>query len=256
MLQKYRTQLTILSLFFAVTAGCTKKVLPPTIVKPHPEATIITRTGYTIQVGAFRNLNNAERLATTLNEYNLKAYYFTHKSGLFKVRFGDYYSKNKAQNQAEKIQAAGIIKEFFIVSPESYAVEKAPAFGIDYLREEIVGRAKSYIGLPYQWGGSSPEKGFDCSGLTKSVYQLVGLNLPRTSVEQFEAGKPVNKKTPNAGDLVFFRTSNSGKVSHVGIYSGNQKFIHAPGKNKKIREDSLNNSYFLSRYAGARAYLN
>lgn len=237
-------------------AGCAPRITAPPKVKAKPPELLLYRSGYMIQVGAFRDPSNAGRLTRSLNTYDLNAYYFLHESGLLKVRFGDFSSRNMAQQRAERLQAEGIIAEYFIVSPESHAVERQKFYGTGYLRDEIVSRARSFIGLPYQWGGSSPEVGFDCSGLTQTVYHLVGLNLPRTSREQFRAGNSVNPDQIRRGDLIFFRTSNSGRVSHVGIYTGGNKFIHAPGKDKTIRSESLSTPFFQNRYAGARTYLN
>jgi cell wall-associated NlpC family hydrolase len=115
--------------------------------------------------------------------------------------------------------------------------------------------ARRFIGLPYQWGGSSLDDGFDCSGLTMAVYRINGLNLPRMSKEQYRAGIPIKKGQLKNGDLVFFATSRGKRVSHVGIYTGDNKFIHAPGKGRRICAASLSKKYFKTRYAGARTYL-
>ena len=87
-----------------------------------------------------------------------------------------------------------------------------------------------------------------------AVYQLNGLNLPRSSKEQYRAGIPIGKNELKSGDLVFFATSKSKRVSHVGIYTGDNKFIHAPGKGKRIRVSSLSSRYFETRYAGAKTF--
>jgi len=88
-----------------------------------------------------------------------------------------------------------------------------------------------------------------------TVYRLNGLNLPRSSRQQWKAGKPVLRGQLSKGDLVFFATSGWKKVSHVGIYKGNNKFIHASGSGNKIRTDSLSGKYYKRRYVGARTYL-
>jgi hypothetical protein len=206
-------------------------------------------------VGAFSVVGNAVRLTDSLNEHELQAYYFVHESGLYKVRFGDFATKDEARQKAENLKREGIFAEYFIVSPEDYAVAKRRQFGSDYLRVEIVATANSFIGLPYSWGGVSPEQGFDCSGLTMAVYKLNGLKLPRSSRGQWGMGTPVQRSQLQKGDLVFFATGERGKVSHVGIYTGDNTFIHAPGKNKKIRTGSLSSRYFQSRFLGARTYL-
>jgi hypothetical protein len=212
--------------------------------------------GYSIQVGAFTNLDNAVRLSEALERKGLNAYYFVHNVGLYKVRFGDFPSKGTARRQAESMRAAGILDEYYIVSPEDYAAAKHRKYSGSHLRDEIVQSAERFIGVPYRWGGSSPKQGFDCSGLTMTVYRLNGLSLPRSSREQYKAGTPIGRSQLLRGDLVFFATSGGRQVSHVGIYSGDGKFIHAPKKGKRIRTESLSNSYFRSRYVGARTYLN
>ena len=212
--------------------------------------------GYSIQVGAFSNLDNAVRLSEVLESQGLSAYYFVHKTGLYKVRFGDFHSKEVARRQAERITAAGFIDQYYIVSPDDYAAMKYRKYRASYLRDEIVKTAERFIGVSYRWGGSSPDKGFDCSGLTMTVYRLNGLNLPRSSRQQYRAGAPISRSQISRGDLVFFATSGGRRVSHVGLYAGDGKFIHAPKKGKRIRTESLSNPYFRTRYLGARTYLN
>ena len=212
--------------------------------------------GYSIQVGAFANLDNAVRLSEALERQGLNAYYFVHETGFYKVRFGDFPSKQAARGEAERIRDAGIIEEYYIVSPDDYAASRYREYNDTHTRDEIVKTAKRFIGVPYRWGGSSPDVGFDCSGLTMTVYRLNGLNLPRSSREQYRVGNPISRSKLSQGDLVFFATSSGRRVSHVGIYTGGGKFIHAPKNGKKIRTESLTNSYFRSRYVGARSYLN
>lgn len=214
-----------------------------------------SRIGYAIQVGAFSDLNNAVRLTQTLQDRGLNAYYFVHTTGLYKVRFGDFPSKESACRKAENLLALRIIDEYYIVGPEDYPKPRDRRKAITYLRNELVTTAKSFVGVPYRWGGVSAERGFDCSGLSMAVYHLNGLNLPRSSEAQWEAGSPVNRGRLSKGDLVFFATSGGRKISHVGIYVGEDKFIHAPGRNKRIRFDSLSKRYFRRRYVGAKTYL-
>jgi cell wall-associated NlpC family hydrolase len=120
----------------------------------------------------------------------------------------------------------------------------------------LVKTAQDFIGVRYLWGGTSSETGFDCSGLTMTVYQLNGLNLPRKSTRQFEVGSPVvSIRQLQKGDLVFFASKGKNKVSHVGVYIGDREFIHASSRGKKIRIDSLSTKSFSQRYMGARTYL-
>ena len=210
---------------------------------------------HSIQVGAFSNMNNAVRFTENLQAKGLNAYHFRHDSGFYKVRFGNYASKNFARKKAENLKAAGMIEEYYLVGPEDYAALSYRAGDNDYLRNEIVRSAKQYIGVPYQWGGESPDTGFDCSGLTMVVYRLNGFNLPRSSRQQWKAGRPVRRRHLERGDLVFFATSGGSRVSHVGIYTGNGKFLHAPRRGRKIQVSSLSNTYYRARYLGARSYL-
>jgi cell wall-associated NlpC family hydrolase len=116
----------------------------------------------------------------------------------------------------------------------------------------LVSRALSLQGSPYVFGGTS-RSGFDCSGFTKYVYAASGISLPRTSYDQFSSGASVGKNDLQPGDLVFFSTYSSG-ASHVGIYMGGGRFIHAANPNSGIEVSSLSDSFYSSRYLGARRY--
>lgn len=234
---------------YKAKAAAVKKERPATVKKALP------RMGYTIQAGAFSQPENAARLTEILKDKGLDATYFAAKTGLYKVRIGNFAARESALNQAEALKILGIIEEYYIVAPEEYAVSKVETLGDDYLRNEIVKAARNFLGVPYLWGGASPEAGFDCSGLTMTVYQLSGIDLPRTSGEQFGTGEDVDKDGLLKGDLVFFATGKGKKVSHVGVYIGDGIFIHAPGKGKKIRTDALSNAYYQKRYLGGRTYI-
>jgi cell wall-associated NlpC family hydrolase len=101
--------------------------------------------------------------------------------------------------------------------------------------------AASLVGSPYRYGGSGPDA-FDCSGLVWYAYAQAGVRVPRTSVEQFRATRPVPLAAARPGDLLFFRLRN--KVSHVGIYLGNSEFVHAPSHGGSVEVESLGNRYF------------
>jgi len=121
----------------------------------------------------------------------------------------------------------------------------------DANRQEIVQHAKSYIGTPYRYGGAT-RSGVDCSGFVMAVYREFGIRLPRTSLDQSRVGKEVGPSSIRPADLVFFKTSGSRPVSHVGIYIGGGKFVHASTGARKVRVDALNDAYFRRRYRGAR----
>ena len=215
----------------------------------------LDQMGYTIQVGAFSNVENASGLSDYLNGQGLDAYHFVYKKGLYKVRFGNFLSEEDACKEAVILKAMGVIDDFYIVSPGEYTIAKERKYGKNYLRNELAATANTFIGVPYLWGGSSVKKGFDCSGLAMTVYKLNGLNLPRTSVQQYRMGAYVKLNDLSKGNLVFFDTAGRGKVSHVGIYIGDGKFIHAPRKGKTVRISLLSNKYYKRRYWGARSYL-
>ena len=121
--------------------------------------------------------------------------------------------------------------------------------------KKIVKTARRYVGVPYRWGGESLRTGFDCSGFTMVVYRLNGLDLPRSSRQQWKVGKKIDRRQLQKGDLVFFATSGGSRISHVGIYTGNNTFLHAPRRGSRIKTSSLSSQYFRIRYMGARSYL-
>jgi cell wall-associated NlpC family hydrolase len=115
--------------------------------------------------------------------------------------------------------------------------------------------AMSLIGIHYRRGGSSPENGMDCSGLVRYVFkQSNNIDLPRTSAEMSRVGEQVDKEDLQPGDLVFFNTLRR-TFSHVGIYLGDNKFIHAPTPGSAVRIESMDLSYWRSRFTGARRVL-
>lgn len=245
--------ITSFSLLILFLVGCAGPTIPHrTILEARKKA--LARMGYTVQVGAFAKAENASRLTETLQGQGVDATYFVAEKGLFKVRFGNFTSRTAALQRAKSLQAAGIIEAYYIVSPGQYTAAKT-GMSPTALREEIVKTAHSFIGVPYLWGGDGLNKGFDCSGLTMTVYQLNGLDLPRTSREQSNAGNPVARDHLAEGDLVFFHATKGRKVSHVGLYIGSDRFIHAPGRGKKIRIDSLDRPYFQARFVEGRSYI-
>ena len=116
----------------------------------------------------------------------------------------------------------------------------------------VVDSARKYLGTPYVWGGTSPS-GFDCSGFVQYVLAENGKSVPRTSQEQFAGGQAVDKSNLQAGDLVFYNWQGGTDATHVGIYEGNGKMIHAPHPGDVVKEVDFN-SYGQNAYLGARRY--
>lgn len=116
----------------------------------------------------------------------------------------------------------------------------------------LVINAMGFLGVPYKRGGNSAETGFDCSGFVRAMYeQTVGLLLPRRADQQAAATQVIDKKELQPGDLVFFNTMRR-NFSHVGIYVGDNKFIHAPRSGAQIRVEDMGMSYWARRFNGAR----
>lgn len=235
-----------------VGQGCRARIHPTTLSKPFPPGPALL--GYTIQTGAFSLVDNAIRMTDLLNKKGYDAFYFVHESGLFKVRIGNFTTWKKADLRAKKLLDKKVITDYFIVQPRAYPSAGSRPWNEKTLRKRLVATARNFISYPYTWGGESPEEGFDCSGLVLAVYHLNGFSLPRTSREQFRSGKLIQKNKLQIGDLVFFKTVARRNVSHVGIYAGNDLFIHAPGSNKTIRVDSLSNKFYKDRYVGACSF--
>ncbi len=117
---------------------------------------------------------------------------------------------------------------------------------------ELVVMAMGFLGVPYKRGGNSFEQGLDCSGFVRLMYeQTVGLVLPRRSAEQAAATDPIDKSELQPGDLVFFNTLKS-TFSHVGIYVGDNKFIHSPRSGAVVRVEDMRVAYWAQRFDGAR----
>ena len=117
----------------------------------------------------------------------------------------------------------------------------------------LLSMARQYVGVPYVWAGRSPS-GFDCSGFIYYVFDQLGYGLPRMAGGQFEVGIPVSRNSLEPGDLVFFETYEPGP-SHVGIYIGNDQFIHASSGAGHVTVTPLNKTYYRDRYLGARRIL-
>ncbi len=118
--------------------------------------------------------------------------------------------------------------------------------------ESLINNAMQLIGVRYRWGGNTPQSGLDCSGFVRYVFNdTFGFLLPRKSAQMSQVGLEIRKDELRPGDLVFFNTMRHA-FSHVGIYVGDNKFIHAPSRGKSIRVDDMTKAYWEKRYNGAR----
>lgn len=120
---------------------------------------------------------------------------------------------------------------------------------------DLVVTAMGFLGVPYRRGGNSAETGFDCSGFVKAMYeQTVGMVLPRRANEQAAATQQIDRRDLQPGDLVFFNTLRR-TFSHVGIYIGDNKFIHSPKPGAQVRVEDMGVRYWSTRFDGARRVL-
>ncbi|WP_425473063.1 C40 family peptidase [Vulcaniibacterium gelatinicum] len=116
----------------------------------------------------------------------------------------------------------------------------------------ILSQAMTLLGTPYRWGGTSPERGFDCSGLVGYVFRTaLGIELPRVSREMARAGMPVDRAALIPGDLVFFKLRGQ-RIDHVGIYVGGGRFLHAPRRGRDVTVSSLDDGYWSRHFTLAR----
>ena len=119
-------------------------------------------------------------------------------------------------------------------------------------RQTLLQRGLALLGTPYRWGGTSPERGFDCSGLVNYVFKTaLGVDLPRVSRDMARAGEPVERAQLDPGDLVFFALRGS-RIDHVGIYVGNGRFLHAPRTGRDVTVSALDGGYWAGRFRHAR----
>jgi len=145
--------------------------------------------------------------------------------------------------------AADEVAEAAAVSPVTVS---AGGSGYFDRAHELVVHTLALIGVNYKYGGGSPDSGFDCSGLVSHVFQeVIGLTLPRNSQAMSRVGKKVEKTNLQPGDLVFFNTRRR-PFSHVGIYIGEERFVHAPSRGRDVEVSNLHSRYWNKRYNGAR----
>ncbi|MEN3109918.1 C40 family peptidase [Uliginosibacterium paludis] len=138
-------------------------------------------------------------------------------------------------------------------APVFAADEAAPAEDAPGAVATLIDKGFGFLGIKYRLGGTGPEVGgFDCSGLVRKVFgDALGLNLPRTASEMARLGDKIGSKDLKPGDLVFFNTMRR-TFSHVGIYVGDNKFLHSPSAGGVVRVETLDSTYWMKRFNGAR----
>lgn len=138
--------------------------------------------------------------------------------------------------------------------PEPQIAAPLPQSPVTDKGNEVVLFALGLIDTGYRFGGKNPEAGLDCSGMVTYIYgQATGLKVNGSAADIARKGQPVDRSRLRPGDLVFFNTRNI-SLSHVGVYIGDNRFVHAPSSNGRVRIDRLNSGYFATRYETARTY--
>lgn len=149
----------------------------------------------------------------------------------------------------------GLAALFVLLSASFFMPDSAQATSsFQLFGQEVVFSARQQLGLPYVWGGEDPDRGFDCSGLIKYTFEEFNVQLPHRADLQYRYGQAIARDQLKPGDIVFFRTGGY-PIGHVGIYTGEGQFIHAPRRGRPVTLDSLNSGYYQQRFVGARRIL-
>lgn len=198
------------------------------------------------------------------------------------VRLGSFESRQKAEEAADKLQTeeklvARVQEEEGLDQYQQSWENEDPGKEVDQAAavqykdpraQKIVSLALDLFGHPYKYGGTCIGKGIDCSYFSQTIFKGLGINLPRTSGEQFKVGQSIVKEQLKVGDLLFFQKTYYSKrkhasskkrgvtrINHVGIYIGNGEFVHATTNVKRVTISKLDDQYFIKRFAGARRVL-
>ena len=204
------------------------------------------------------NLKIGRVLKVPMNTYNVpkvKIVKATKKKKVKVAKVKRKTSNKKLVASLSKLETVSLTKkktkkaDKFVVSDIFFSGKKS---NLDKCKK-ITADAKKKLGKRYVWGASGTKNTYDCSSFTKYVYRKNGISIPRTSISQSKHGKYVERADLKKGDLIFFDTSKrrKGYVNHVGIYLGNNKFIHASSAKKKVVVSSLSR-FYGKRYKGAR----
>jgi cell wall-associated NlpC family hydrolase len=145
------------------------------------------------------------------------------------------------------MRCAAVLLVLCFLAPALPAEEPTPSTS-----EGVVERALSWIGVKYRFGSSDERRGFDCSGLVRRAFSTVGIELPASAAAQYRVGEKVPLAELSPGDLVFFRNTYKPGISHVGIYLGENRFVHAASRRQRVVVDALDAPYYRTRFAGGR----
>lgn len=166
--------------------------------------------------------------------------------------YRSFFAKGRSRYQGQSAKLSDFGSSVNTTSVSLPSTQSSSASGI---RAKIVANAKSFQGVPYLWGGTTPS-GFDCSGFVQYVYKQNGISIPRNSRSQSTAGTHIHPKEAQPGDLIFFYGEVKGHVSHVAMYIGNGEFIHAPCTGKTISISTIKKEkYWGKRFVSVRSYV-
>lgn len=142
-------------------------------------------------------------------------------------------------------------------SSDGFFQQQAPQQSYAAKPEDVLMHAIGLVGTPYQWGGNTPDSGFDCSGLIRYVFdRSASVNLPRTTEQMWsQGGRSINRRQLKSGDVVFFATNGGKRVSHAGIYVGEGRFVHAPSSGGTVRLDQIDSPYWQKTYLAAKRFI-
>lgn len=196
---------------------------------------------------ASQNYNNTYKPSNELNTFD-----FVLKNMLGNsLNTGNNTSCNECIKESMNAGNATNTLDTILTNINNNRVEETTTKQPSSKMDEAMKLLNEQLGKKYVWGANGPES-FDCSGLTRYIYkEALGKNIPRVSYDQAEYGQAVSRDNLQVGDLVFFDTLNKGRVSHVGIYVGNNEFIHASNPKDGVKKSQLS-GYYESKYKGAR----
>ncbi|AHM74164.1 C40 family peptidase [Yersinia hibernica] len=203
----------------------------------------IKKKAQAVSKPANKKLNSNKAMANKASHIKTAANKKASVSKKEKVAYGR--QRNKAQGKANTELAL------------NNKIKLSPAHKKRYqhAKQTAMSKLMKQVGKPYRWGGSSPNTGFDCSGLIYYAYKdVIRIKMPRTANEMYHLrdAAPVKRAELESGDLVFFNIANRGVADHVGVYLGNGKFIQSPRTGEEIRISMMDNDYWQDHYVGAR----